>query len=529
MRIDGLFHCHTGSHADGVRQGKVTMDFYFSDSAGGDGADVSVCDGGLRERLLAPFSLGVPASIRGMLSVEDPASTFDPGLYVLTDELRALDDRVATLRAAQGALSGRGIDYRASVLLSGPSGVGKTEYARHLAAACGLPLATVSFARLIGGALGKTGSNLADVFGYVAGEECILFLDEVDAVAVSRSRFGDSSAGKELQNTTIVLMQLLDSLPPGTLTLAATNRPQDLDPALLRPGRFDRRVTVDRPDVRGREKILRVHAENKPFAESVDFERLAKITPGFTGADLANLCNEAALLAARRRRACIGPDEVEEAMERVMAGPERKSRVITEKERKTIAYHESGHAMVGHVLENSDPIHKISIIARGQALGYTMQVPEEDHFLQTREGMLDQIAVLLGGRTAEEIFCDDITTGASNDLERATKLAREMVTRYGMSEELGTQVFGEAQHEVFLGRDYAQKNDFSAETAKRIDDEIERIMREAHDRAREVLADRVDQMDTMARVLLERETVEGPAVDALLNGTWDEYEASEKK
>ena len=214
-------------------------------------------------------------------------------------------------------------------------------------------------------------------------------------------------------------------------------------------------------------------------------------------------------------------------MERVMAGPERKSRVITAKERSTIAYHESGHALVGHILENSDPIHKISIIARGQALGYTMQVPEEDHFLQTREGMLDQIAVLLGGRTAEELFCDDITTGASNDLERATKVAREMVTRYGMSEELGTQVFGEAQHEVFLGRDYAQKNDFSAETAKRIDDEIERIMREAHDRAREVLDARRDQMDTMARVLLERETVEGAAVDALLNGTWDEYEANE--
>ena len=214
-------------------------------------------------------------------------------------------------------------------------------------------------------------------------------------------------------------------------------------------------------------------------------------------------------------------------MERVMAGPERKSRVITEKERTTIAYHESGHALVGHILENSDPVHKISIIARGQALGYTMQVPDEDRFLKTREGMLDEIAVLLGGRTAEELFCNDITTGASNDLERATKIAREMVTRYGMSEELGTQVFGEAQHEVFLGRDYAQKNDFSGETAKRIDDEIERIMREAHDRARQVLAARRGQMDTMARVLLERETVEGDAVTALLDGTWEEYAASQ--
>ena len=286
-------------------------------------------------------------------------------------------------------------------------------------------------------------------------------------------------------------------------------------------------MTVDRPDVRGREQILRVHAEGKPFAEGVDFARLAKVTPGFTGADLANLANEAALLAARRNKEEIGPAEVEEAMERVMAGPERKSRVITEKERRVIAFHESGHALVGHVLANSDPIHKISIVSRGQALGYTMQVPEEDHFLETRDGMLDEIAVLLGGRTAEELFCDDVTTGASNDLERATKLARTMVTRYGMSEELGAQVFGEAQHEVFLGRDYANHQDYSAETAKRIDDEVERIMREGHERAREVLDGRRPQMDTMARVLLERETVEGEAVTALLEDRWDEYAAGE--
>ena len=257
----------------------------------------------------------------------------------------------------------------------------------------------------------------------------------------------------------------------------------------------------------------------------MDFGRLAKLTPGFTGADLMNLMNESALLAARRHKSKITMDEVEEAMERVIAGPERKSRVMTESERKTIAYHESGHALVGHILENSDPVHKISIIARGQALGYTLQLPEEDHFLNTRDGMLDQIAVLLGGRTAEELFCDDITTGASNDLERATKIARQMVTRLGMSEALGTQVFGEAQHEVFLGRDYADHQDYSAETAKRIDDEVERIMREAHSRAREVLEARRDQMDTMAKVLLERETVEGDIVNALLDDEWDSYVA----
>ena len=218
--------------------------------------------------------------------------------------------------------------------------------------------------------------------------------------------------------------------------------------------------------------------------------------------------------------------EIEEAMERVIAGPEKKSRVMTESERRTIAYHECGHALVGHVLENSDPVHKISIISRGRALGYTLQLPDEDHFLETRSGMLDQIAVLLGGRTAEELFCDDITTGASNDLERATKMAREMVTRYGMSEDLGTQVYGEAQHEVFLGRDWANHNDLSAETSKRIDDEVERIMREAHSRAQVVLGERRDQMNTMAAVLLERETVEGDVVKALLDDKWAEYQAA---
>ena len=417
------------------------------------------------------------------------------------------------------------------VLLVGPPGTGKTLLAKAVAGEAGVPFFSISGSDFVEMFVGVGASRVRDLFKQAKeAAPCIVFIDEIDAVGRQRGA-GLGGGHDEREQTLNQLLVEMDGFEDNSavILIAATNRPDILDPALLRPGRFDRRVTVDRPDVRGREQILRVHAANKPFAESVDFERLAKITPGFTGADLANLTNEAALLAARRRRAAIGPDEVEEAMERVMAGPERKSRVITPKEREIIAYHESGHALVGHVLENSDPIHKISIIARGQALGYTMQVPEEDHFLETREGMLDQIAVLLGGRTAEELFCGDITTGASNDLERATKLARQMVTRYGMSEELGTQVFGEAQHEVFLGRDYAQKNDYSAETAKRIDDEIERIMREAHDRAREVLDARRDQMATMARVLLERETVEGEDVDALLNGTWEEHEAAKEQ
>ncbi|MDO4849984.1 MAG: ATP-dependent zinc metalloprotease FtsH [Coriobacteriia bacterium] len=451
------------------------------------------------------------------------------------EDVAGIDEAVEELQEVRDFLSEperylkMGAKIPHGLLLVGPPGTGKTLLAKAVAGEAGVPFFSISGSDFVEMFVGVGASRVRDLFKQAKeSAPCIVFIDEIDAVGRQRGA-GLGGGHDEREQTLNQLLVEMDGFEENSavILIAATNRPDILDPALLRPGRFDRRVTVDRPDVRGREQILRVHAANKPFAESVDFARLAKLTPGFTGADLANLCNEAALLAARRRRAAIGNDEVEEAMERVMAGPERKSRVITEKERTTIAYHEGGHALVGHILENSDPVHKISIIARGQALGYTMQVPDEDRFLKTREGMLDEIAVLLGGRTAEELFCNDITTGASNDLERATKIAREMVTRYGMSEELGTQVFGEAQHEVFLGRDYAQKNDFSGETAKRIDDEIERIMREAHDRARQVLAARRGQMDTMARVLLERETVEGDAVTALLDGTWDEYVASQ--
>ena len=413
------------------------------------------------------------------------------------------------------------------VLLVGPPGTGKTLLAKAVAGEAGVPFFSISGSDFVEMFVGVGASRVRDLFKQAKeAAPCIIFIDEIDAVGRQRGA-GLGGGHDEREQTLNQLLVEMDGFEDNSavILIAATNRPDILDPALLRPGRFDRRVTVDRPDVSGRQKILGVHAANKPLASDVDLERIAKITPGFTGADLANLMNESALLAARRRKEKVGRDEVEEAMERVMAGPERKSRVMSQKEREIIAFHESGHALVGHVLENSDPIHKISIIARGQALGYTMQVPEQDHFLSSRDEMLDQIAVLLGGRTAEELFCGDITTGASNDLERATKIAREMVTRYGMSEELGTQVFGEAQHEVFLGRDYAQKNDYSAETAKRIDDEIERIMREAHDRARKVLSARGDQMRTMAEVLLDRETVEGEVVDALLDGTWDQYVA----
>ena len=450
-------------------------------------------------------------------------------------DVAGIDEAVEELQEVRDFLSDpdcyhkMGARIPRGVLLVGPPGTGKTLLAKAVAGEAGVPFFSISGSGFVEMFVGVGASRVRDLFKQAkAAAPCIVFIDEIDAVGRQRGA-GLGGGHDEREQTLNQLLVEMDGFEDtsSVILIAATNRPDILDPALLRPGRFDRQVTVDRPDVAGREKILHVHAEGKPLADDVDFERLAKITPGFTGADLANLMNEAALLAARRHTAQITMAEVEEAMERVMAGPERKSRVISEKERRIIAYHESGHALVGHTLDNSDPIHKISIISRGRALGYTMQVPEEDHFLESRNGMLDQIAVLLGGRTAEELFCDDITTGASNDLERATKLAREMVTRYGMSDELGTQVFGEAQHEVFLGRDYANHQDYSAETAKRIDDEVERIMREAHERARGVLDEHRSQMDTMARVLLERETVEGAAVDALLNDTWAEYEAEE--
>ena len=411
------------------------------------------------------------------------------------------------------------------VLLVGPPGTGKTLLAKAVAGEAGVPFFSISGSDFVEMFVGVGASRVRDLFKEAKSQApSIIFIDEIDAVGRQRGA-GLGGGHDEREQTLNQLLVEMDGFEESesVILIAATNRPDILDPALLRPGRFDRQVTVDRPDVKGREQILRVHAENKPMDEDVKFEKLAQMTVGFTGADLANLLNESALLAARRHRSVISMDEVEESMERVIAGPQRKGRVMTEAERTTIAYHESGHALVGHILEHSDPVHKISIVSCGQALGYTLQLPQEDHFLKTKNEMLDELAVFLGGRVAEELTCDDITSGASNDLERATKMAREMVTRLGMSEELGTQVFGEAQHQVFLGRDYADHQDYSEETARRIDIEVQRIMREAHRRAVEILDARRDQLDLMAKVLLERETVEGDAVNALLDNEWDAY------
>ena len=411
------------------------------------------------------------------------------------------------------------------VLLVGPPGTGKTLLAKAVAGEAGVPFFSISGSDFVEMFVGVGASRVRDLFKEAKSQApSIIFIDEIDAVGRQRGA-GLGGGHDEREQTLNQLLVEMDGFEESesVILIAATNRPDILDPALLRPGRFDRQVTVDRPDVKGREQILRVHAENKPMDEDVKFEKLAQMTVGFTGADLANLLNESALLAARRHRSVISMDEVEESMERVIAGPQRKGRVMTEAERTTIAYHESGHALVGHILEHSDPVHKISIVSRRQALGYTLQLPQEDHFLKTKNEMLDELAVFLGGRVAEELMCDDITSGASSDLERATKMAREMVTRLGMSEELGTQVFGEAQHQVFLGRDYADHQDYSEETARRIDIEVQRIMREAHRRAVEILDARRDQLDLMAKVLLERETVEGDAVNALLDNEWDAY------
>lgn len=416
-------------------------------------------------------------------------------------------------------------------LLVGPPGTGKTLLARAVAGEAKVPFFSISGSDFVEMFVGVGASRVRDLFKQAKeASPAIIFIDEIDAVGRQRGA-GLGGGHDEREQTLNQLLVEMDGFEPNdsVVLIAATNRSDVLDPALLRPGRFDRQIVVDVPDVKGREKILRVHAANKPMADDVNLSRLAKLTPGFTGADLSNLLNEAAILSARRNKSIITDKEIQESMERVIAGPERKGRIIDEKTRNTIAFHESGHALVGHLLEHADPVHKISIISRGRALGYTLSIPDDDKPLNSRNEMRDQLAVFLGGRVAEEIFCEDITTGASNDLERATKVARSMVTNYGMSSELGVQIFGQPNHEVFLGRDYGNTQDYSEETARRIDDEVARIMKEAHDRAYDILSSHGDQMRLMASVLLERETVDGEECTALLDNRWAEYLQKEKE
>ena len=459
--------------------------------------------------------------------VEHPDVKFEDvaGVDEAVEEMREIKDFLSDPEKyqAMGAKVPRGC------LLVGPPGTGKTLLARAVAGEAGVPFFSISGSDFVEMFVGVGASRVRDLFKQAKeAAPSIIFIDEIDAVGRQRGT-GLGGGHDEREQTLNQLLVEMDGFEKNesVILIAATNRADILDPALLRPGRFDRQIVVDVPDVKGRRKILDVHAKNKPLGSDVDLDKMAQLTAGFTGADLMNLMNEAALLAARRDKKLITQREVMDSMERVIAGPERKGRVMDEKTKRTIAYHESGHALVGHVLPNADPVHKITIISRGRALGYTMSIPEEDKVLNTLGEIKDELAVFMGGRVAEELFCDDITTGASNDLERATKLAKSLVTQYGMSSELGTQVFGQANHEVFLGRDYSNTPDYSEETARRIDDEVARIMKEAHDRAAEVLMARREQMDLMADVLMERETVEGEACQALLENKWDEYLARE--
>ena len=411
------------------------------------------------------------------------------------------------------------------VLLVGPPGTGKTLLARAVAGEAGVPFFSISGSDFVEMFVGVGASRVRDLFQQAKeASPSIIFIDEIDAVGRQRGA-GLGGGHDEREQTLNQLLVEMDGFDKNesVVLIAATNRSDILDPALLRPGRFDRQIVVDAPDVKGRERILAVHAKDKPLGSDVDLARVAKLTPGFTGADLMNLMNESALLAARRGKRLITMSEVNESMERAIAGPERKSRVMSPETQRIIAYHESGHALVGHSLPLADPVNKISIISRGRALGYTLSIPEEDKVLNSVGEMKDQLAMMLGGRVAEELFCGDFTTGASNDLERATKIARSMVTQYGMSPELGHMIFGQPNHEVFLGRDYGNTQDYSDETARRIDAEVARIMREAHDRAYEILSAKADQMHLMAKVLMEREVVDGEACDALLDNQWDAY------
>jgi cell division protease FtsH len=461
------------------------------------------------------------------LTRDQPRITFKDvaGVDEAVEELQEIKEFLAN----PGKFQALGAKIPKGVLLVGPPGTGKTLLARAVAGEAAVPFFSISGSDFVEMFVGVGASRVRDLFEQAkAAAPCIVFMDEIDAVGRHRGAGlgGGHDEREQTLNQLLVEMDGFD-LKDNVILVAATNRPDILDPALLRPGRFDRQIVVDRPDLKGRLGILRIHARGKPMAEDVDLEVLARRTPGFTGADLANMMNEAALLSARHGHKDIEMYELEEAIDRVIAGPERKTRLISDKEKQVIAYHESGHALVGHVLPNTDPIHKISIIPRGQALGYTLALPTEDKFLVARSEMVDELAMLLGGRVAEKIATDDVTTGAANDIEKATKLARGMVTRYGMSEKLGPMTLGDAQHEVFLGRDFSANADYSPEIAFEIDKEVRRLVDDAFTTAQAILEERRSQLDLMADVLIERETVDREELQALLDDRWDEYLAEE--
>jgi cell division protease FtsH len=406
------------------------------------------------------------------------------------------------------------------VLLYGPPGTGKTLLARAVAGEAGVPFFSISGSDFVEMFVGVGASRVRDLFEQAKqASPCIVFMDEIDAVGRHRGA-GMGGGHDEREQTLNQLLVEMDGfeLKDNIILIAATNRPDILDPALLRPGRFDRQIVVDRPDRIGRRKILEVHSKGKPLAAEIDLDTLAAGTPGFTGADLANLVNEAALLSARRGRKQIGQEELEEGIMRVIAGPEKRTRLLSESERKITAYHEMGHAIVGFFLKHTDEIHKISIISRGQALGYTISLPREDRYLTTRAALMDQLAMSLGGRAAEEIVFEEATTGAANDLEKVTATAKQMVMRYGMSEKLGPRVLGHSADMPFLGRELGREPDYSNEIAREIDDEIRNIIEEAHQTALSVLREHIDDLRRMADLLVERETIDKEQFERLLAG-----------
>ncbi|MFC1861887.1 ATP-dependent zinc metalloprotease FtsH, partial [Chloroflexota bacterium] len=405
------------------------------------------------------------------------------------------------------------------VLLIGPPGTGKTLLARAVAGEAGVPFFSISGSEFVEMFVGVGASRVRDLFDQAKrNTPCIIFVDEIDAVGRQRGS-GLGGSHDEREQTLNQILTEMDGFDTNTsvIVIAATNRPDILDPALLRPGRFDRRVVLDRPDMNGRTAILKVHSKEKPLAKKVKLEMLAKQTVGFSGADLANLMNEAAILAARRNKKAIEMKEFEESIDRVVAGPERRSRKISPKEKEVIAYHESGHALVAKMLPNADPVHKISIVARGMSLGHTQQLPIEDRYLTTRSQIKDMLATFLGGHTAEELIFNEITTGAQSDIEQATKLARAMVTSFGMSDKLGPRTFGQKEELVFLGREISEQKDYSDETARQIDNEVNNIIQEAHNVARDILTKNKSKLVLLAERLIVKETLEGEELDAFLN------------
>jgi cell division protease FtsH len=449
---------------------------------------------------------------------DQPKTTFEDvaGVDEAIEELAEVKDYLENPAKFQAM----GAKIPKGVLLYGPPGTGKTLLARAVAGEAGVPFFSISGSDFVEMFVGVGAARVRDLFEQAKSHApAIVFIDEIDAVGRHRGA-GLGGGHDEREQTLNQLLVEMDGFDvrTGVILMAATNRPDILDPALLRPGRFDRHVVIDRPDLEGRRGILKVHGRGKPLDRAVDLDVVARRTPGFTGADLANVVNEGALLAARAGKRAITMAELEEAIDRVVAGPERRTRLISEREKRIIAYHEAGHALVAHVLPNSDPVHKISVIPRGRALGYTLTLPTEDKFLVTREELVEELAMLLGGRVAEEMVIGDITTGAQNDLERATKISRQMVTEYGMSDSLGPLTLGQKQGEVFLGRDFAAHPDYSDQVAFEIDSEVRRLIDEAHDQALDILKAERKKLDEIAAALIERETIEKEDLERLLEG-----------